>query len=149
LPLNQTPKPYVLFSRLPLSLSVNEAYCNNFRSGKGRFKSPQYKVYENAMRVWCLKNHQVIKQAKDYLKGQDFLSVKAIFYFPYERVLTKQHKPKRQDVTNRVKTLEDVLCKILEIDDCQFWKWSLEKRVGAEPQVELSIEIMEIPDAIA
>lgn len=141
------PNISVVLTHMPLSPSINEAYANNFRSGRGRFKTKEYKSYESAMKLWSLKNHQVIKQAKAFLADKAFLSVSAIFYFPYERVLTKKNLSKRQDVTNRVKTLEDVLCKILEIDDCLFWKWSLEKRVGPESYINLSIETMEVPSA--
>ncbi len=140
-----TPELFILLPKMPLSPSINEAYCNNQRAGRGRFKSSHYKSYENAMRIWCLKNHQVIKQAKDFLKDKSFLSVTATFYFPYERLLTKKHLPKRQDVTNRVKVLEDLVCKFLEIDDCLFWKWSLEKRVADDSYIDMIIEIMETP----
>lgn len=57
------------------------------------------------------------------------LEARAFFFFKKERLFTLKNKPKKLDVSNRIKAIHDSLCKLLEIDDSLFFKVTAEKVV--------------------
>jgi Holliday junction resolvase RusA-like endonuclease len=50
------------------------------------------------------------------------LLIECYFYFPVSRLYTKKHTIKKLDVSNRLKALHDCLCKVIGIDDSQFFE---------------------------
>lgn len=64
-------------------------------------------------------------------------------------ILKKDGTPKRNDTSNRIKALEDVLSKLLGIDDKWFWAGTYDKRPTPNPalpeHVDIRLELYE-PD---
>lgn len=73
---------------------------------------------------------------KGYMVRTDF------FFFAHEtRVYTLKDAPRRYDTSNLVKSIEDELAKLLQIDDCHFFKGSHEKclTTRSEPFVNIML----------
>lgn len=117
---------------IPLPCSINRAYANAKTSGiitnSRRFKSKEYQEFEQAFNDWALVFQQEIRNARNILKNNTTkLKLEITCYMPYEKLFTKEGKFKKWDASNRIKALEDLLSKLLHIDDCSFFKVSSEK----------------------
>lgn len=65
------------------------------------------------VREWLLRGHMI---------RTDF------FFFSHEtRIWTLKDAPRRYDTSNLVKSIEDELAKLLQVDDCHFFKGTHEK----------------------
>jgi hypothetical protein len=67
-----------------------------------------------------------VKEANHFLKKlcdtkEYVLEVNRLFFFNYGQVITKDGRPKKHDVSNRIKAFDDNLSKIIGIDDRFFW----------------------------
>lgn len=122
--------------------SINESYANNWKTGKGRYKTPQYLAFENAVKIWAIKNYKHLDTSKKLLKDFPFLSFDVVFYFPESRIMTKKGLPKRLDHDNRLKALFDSLCKLLDLDDCCIWHFSGSKLIANDNYVNIRITSM-------
>lgn len=115
---------------LPVPPSINKAYATDFRTRR-RFKSRDYKLFEAMIKHWCAINPNALANAREFttkLSSGEAFQIDITFYFPREKILTKQGKPKRNDTSNRIKIAHDVLAEILSIDDCYFWDGKFEKK---------------------
>lgn len=86
-----------------------------------------------------LTNHEQLDQARVITlecRARRFLHVDAIFKFHEKNILTKDGKPQRNDTSNRIKALHDVLAAILGIDDSYFWSLACDKKVTLDTQDE-------------
>lgn len=106
----------VLLPNAPIPPSVNAAYCNI--PSRGRVASQALREYKRAFASWALLNARLFSQAQTLISQSKF-SLSLIFKLPETTLYTKMGAPKRWDVSNRIKVLEDCVCTKLGIDD----KW--------------------------
>lgn len=133
-------------SHFPMPPSVNRLH----RAVKGRvIKSAEYRSYENEVRTWMLTHQKELQKARDLcqkVSALKFVHIDTIFEFHKSAILTKENKPKRNDTSNRLKALHDVLAAILGIDDCYFWSGNFDKTVIPDSQregVEITLVLAE------
>lgn len=115
--------------------SVNKAYI---QVGIRRVKSPCLVAFNLQMDAWAINSHRIINIATSKLRGCN-LDLKLIFYFPTEKLFTKAGKPRKLDVSNRIKAIEDAFCRHLDIDDSYIFNIEASKRVGTHENVYLEI----------
>lgn len=104
----------------------NNLYGYSKKHGK-RFKiktHPFFKAVEDTVKA----HPYVIKMIQKETSKTKFLEVSRIFCFHRVSILTKKHEAKVMDVSNRLKSLDDELAKIIGVDDCRFW-YSAEEKV--------------------
>lgn len=101
--------------------SVNNAYVN---TESGRTKAQCYRTYEDTVLWWSVQNSHELNRLRDWIitiPPQHAIRLDKIYHFLPHKILTKALEPRRNDTSNRVKILEDVIAKLLGIDDCYFW----------------------------
>ena len=81
-------------------------------------------------------NFRAIEEISDkvtkLVKGGFLLQAHYLFCFPRERLFTKKNEVKRLDSTNRLKSAEDAVSKILNIDDKYFIKNTTERAISCK-----------------
>ena len=98
-------------------------------------KTKAYQNYEKAVYNWLVMNMPQVKAAREYAKGlgEGVFHVDATFNMLRKSVVCLNGKPKRNDTSNRLKALHDMLSSIiLGIDDSYFWSGSFSKQVIEE-----------------
>ncbi len=109
----------------PMPPSANTLYANI--PGKGRVKTKDYRLYEESVRIWSFRTAHHLQTARVIIsrlpKGQA-LHLDRRFYFERGKIITKGGRPRRNDTSNRIKALDDVLAAILGCDDSLFWSGS-------------------------
>lgn len=100
-------------------------------------KSKEHVEYAKLCNRWAERYQRGLDQFKEELwkakasheaQGIPFcLSVDAYYMFHVERILTVNNKTEKIDVDNRLKSLCDNLCRILEIDDKHIFRINAEK----------------------
>lgn len=135
----------------PMPPSANGLYSNNSRTG-GRHKSEKYSAYEDEVRLWMYKNNHQLDIARRMLQDLghgEVLLVDRTYFFKAYRIISKAGKPLRNDTTNRIKALDDVLALILGIDDSYFWDGDHKKRpsshVALGEYVDIKFSSIELP----
>jgi len=126
----------------PMPPSVNNLYFTT-KFGK-RVKAKGYTDFERASANWAKMNTVnlgLVRQMSLECRTGWGLRVDQTFYFPQGEILTKQGKPKRNDTTNRLKALHDVLSKLLGIDDCWFWNGVYDKKISPVPDLPAYCEV--------
>jgi hypothetical protein len=122
------------FPNLPLPPSSNNQYFL-VRRGPKTFHVPsdELKAFKALMDQYAAKEGMPFtfnsNLVKAWVSEPAGLSIKAVFFFHKERVMTKQNLPKRLDCSNRIKALHDNLCRIIGIDDKWFFKVEAEKAI--------------------
>jgi len=127
----------VILHDAPIPPSVNAAYANI--PGRGRVASRELREFKKAFALWSLLNTRALKAAAATFSQAKF-SLSLIFKLPESTLYTKAGAPKRWDVSNRIKVLEDCLCESMGTDDK--WVWSIEAVKELAPQASVDI-IME------
>lgn len=129
----------VLIDCLPMPPSLNQA--KTIASGR-RFliKSNVLRDFETICSA-SLASFRVseLQQIKKRLQKYKFLTLEITFNFSHEKLFTKKNTVKKLDVTNRVKYVEDIVSKFLEIDDSKYFDVILKKRVTLEESVSVKI----------
>lgn len=113
--------------RFPLPPSANALYAN---FGKRRIKTAVYKQFEQAARFWLLRNSRQIDEARSLTLEtgpRKFIHIDTVFFMLRKNIICKDGTPKRNDTSNRLKALHDVLAQILGLDDCWFFSGSYDK----------------------
>ena len=114
---------YLQIENLPIPPTINSAYVNLNRSGfKGRCKSSKYILFDLAFRrsIFGTKRPQIPVDAKIELHLE--------FCFQSKNLYTKDNRIKRNDVSNRIKIIEDSLAAYFGFNDCQVFKVIAEKK---------------------
>lgn len=117
--------------KLPLPPSLNHAYVN---TACGRMKSDKARKYDTAVRV-LLGDKLALKPLPALLNVPLHLKIEVELAQLENKGWscgTAKSRYKKLDVSNRIKLLEDVLCKMLYIDDSQFLSVTAVKRQGVE-----------------
>ncbi len=123
----------------PISPSTNQLYQN--AKGMGRVKSSIYKTFCREVERYRLQNLKQISEIREEIKDVKFIEVEYKFFVEKNKLFCKTipDKPKRYDVTNRVKACEDLLCKIIKVDDSLVFKSSEEKIPSDKTYVDITI----------
>lgn len=105
----------------PLPISSNKLYS----SFRGRLvKSQAGREYDTKVETFVLFNKRKVeamrKHVYDLLDESPYLSITTIFVIHQNRVLTKQGKLKKIDVSNRLKQTHDCFSKVIGLDDSHF-----------------------------
>ncbi len=119
--------PHLSLSRFPCPPSVNRLYIYGNRRVQ---KSNEYRNYETEVAFWRSANPDQVKKAAEFAKhlGDQVIHVDATFHMLRKNVLCKNGKPKKNDTSNRIKALHDVIsASIIEIDDSYFFSGSFDK----------------------
>jgi len=108
----------VVLPNLPMPPSANHRMI----PAHGRLiKAPDCRTYDKAIQIWMLRQKSGLfdnrRTIKTWIDTGFLLKVHADFYFPKEKVITKQGHPRRLDLDNRLKNLLDALGSIVDIDD--------------------------------
>lgn len=120
----------VVFERVPMPPTSNLAYSSFMRGGRVvRVCSKELVAFKSQFSAYHMANLNGFGAGKLIFGGKP-LFIDCDFYFPQERLYTKDGRLKRLDVSNRLKALHDCMATALEIDDCQFMEISARKLVG-------------------
>lgn len=116
----------------PLSPSVNKLLGNNRGRGKkGRYKTKEYKAFEDQVLIWSLANKRLIKiyseKIHSWIESGYYLKVDCEFRFKKHRIWTKDNKPQQLDSSNYIKALHDQLSGVIHVDDRYFWRGTFDK----------------------
>ncbi len=132
----------------PMPPSANSLYKN---IASGRAKTEKYLQYEQQVKIWTYKYGYQLTTARLYIQDRnpgEVFHLERTFYFHQESILTKKMTPKKNDTSNRIKALDDVLGQLLGIDDSHFWDGEFKKRVSKHPAfgeyVDIKINTMPI-----
>jgi|688.fasta_scaffold08687_4 Holliday junction resolvase RusA-like endonuclease len=130
------------FFNLPFPPSVNSLYVTDFRT-KRRFKSKEGRQFQTDMHLWALDH---IDQIKLFTKGPCY-KLRLTFFIAKDKLLTKDDRLKKLDVSNRVKPIEDALCNLLEIDDKDFLEIIIQKTLSPRDSswVDATIIPLDLP----
>lgn len=125
--------------KFPFPPSENEVYSSN---GRFRFANKKLKDYKSIVLVWRAMNIPVVERLQKELSEKK-VGIRAYFHYRKERVFTKDGSPKRNDVTNRIKPLQDCLFEIIGSDDKWVFEFSCKKLCSEdEPYVRLELETL-------
>lgn len=107
--------------KFPVPPSSNKLYS----SFRGRLiKSKDGRDYDNKVQTFVLLNKRKIESFKKHvnllLERGPYLSITTVFVMHKSKVLTKQGRLKKIDVSNRLKALHDAFARAMGIDDCVF-----------------------------
>lgn len=116
----------IILTDLPISISENNAYINNRRTG-GRFPSDDLKKFKAEMAQWRLLNARAFPEVNRVISGWVALGFHALIGFRRDRVYTKLGMPKKIDASNYVKIIQDGVAAAIDRDDCHFWRSTGEK----------------------
>jgi Holliday junction resolvase RusA-like endonuclease len=130
-------KEAIVFAKLPIPPSSNHQYFLAKRGNKTyHIPSDDLKKFKKSMSIYPAINGPFFNMNKTgvrrWIEDGLLLEVRVMFFFRYNRIFCKDGKPKKMDVSNRLKALHDQLSHILEIDDSWFFKIYAEKCVAVE-----------------
>lgn len=130
------------FSTLPLPPSTNELYSTFVRRGAvNRVPSRALNEFKREMDKWAAEHREAIeecsKMVHKWLRLGLFVRMEIDVFFLQERVFTKEGKAKKNDVSNRIKALEDCLCSHLRFDDKNIFEVVARKRTGKVKRCEV------------
>lgn len=138
----------IYFFGVPLPPSSNHQYATIMRHGRPiRIPAKETKDYEKIFKAWLLSNKDAIKSARESIvEWKKPLSISMVVAFKRERLVTRDGRLKRLDVTNRIKAIHDLMSDALGIDDSLFISCPTEKVVADnyEEQVVICIRPSEL-----
>lgn len=119
---------YLIFG-LPMPPPENNLYVN---SRNGRFKSKELAAYQQHSDYFHLQEKRALStlatEIRDqWIPGSKLIEIERYYFFPEEKVFTKDKRPQRMDASNRNKALDDAIATMLEIDDKYFFRGTEEK----------------------
>jgi len=116
---------------VPMSISVNQAYSSNFKTGR-RFISKKYKEWKIEAK------NKLLLQPQYKIEGENWLEVRYRFF---TQILNKNGTKKVKDVANYEKTLSDMLSENIKgFEDHKIKKMTLEKIESEREEIEISIK---------
>lgn len=140
----------IVIKEFPVPPSANALYAYV----KNRMvKTAKYRKYEQEVFKWLTVNHDKVREIRSFVKDLSpfVLHVDATFHMKRSDIICLNGKPKRNDTSNRLKALHDVLSMIIiGVDDSYFWSGSFHKvaiRESKDPSVEITLILRPIePD---
>jgi hypothetical protein len=129
----------IVITNYPLPPSENQIYRNV--PGVGRVATKELKDYRKSCEYYHLNNPQVFETIKEFIvdrwKKADHFKVDYYFTFKRERLYTKDNRPKKLDVANRIKAVQDCFFHSLGMDDKHVFATSIEKIIGEQECVTI------------
>lgn len=137
---------------IPLPPSSNLIYNTVMIHGyPRRVKSAKMRTWLREMEGWAYNYPEALRDARllvSNMAADDVLKVDAVFCFQKGSVLTLKGKPKKLDVSNRVKCLHDRISELIGIDDSYFWETSEKKTIANinlyDEWVDLTFSVVKI-----
>lgn len=119
----------IYFFNIPIPPSANAQYATILRNGKTRrVPSKEMRDYDKVFEIWVLQNKHSLNEArKQIIEWNSPLEVAFFLVLKRDKILTKDGRMKKLDVSNRSKSLHDKLAGALGIDDCYFISCPMEK----------------------
>jgi len=119
----------VILFGIPLPPSSNHQYATIMRGNIPiRVPSKESKNYSKVFWEWKLANNKSVNRARDSIVSwKSPLEVAMYVAISSEKMFTKDGRLKRWDVSNRCKSLHDLLAGILGVDDKDFVATPTEK----------------------
>lgn len=110
----------------PSPPSVNRLYA--YKAGRVR-KTQEYRSYEREVSGWAIRNQPTIKELRAFFVeiGPLVIHVDSVFNMSKSSILCLNGKPKRNDTSNMIKALHDVLAAVIGVDDSYFWSGAFNK----------------------
>jgi len=102
---------------LPVPPTVNNAYIN-FRGG--RRASQSHTDFKLECQKWALGHYRELHRIRPLVSGK-ILAMGYSYHLQRSRLYTKKGGIKRFDVSNRIKLLEDSMCRMIQVDDSHVW----------------------------
>ena len=133
----------------PLPPSANSLYAHS-RMYDRMVKTQAYKDYDKDVQLWIASNQGKVDEVRGFAKDlKGVFHINATFYMQHKSVVCKDGRPKKNDTSNRIKALHDVLSNILGVDDSYFWSGSFTKVAMADgkERVAVTLVIREIAKA--
>lgn len=96
------------------------------------------------MSRWAMSNRTILSEIKQKLEScpENKIWLSFCFKFPRSKLRLKlSQKPKKLDTSNRIKPIEDMVCKLLDFDDSWVFKLDCEKVEFEKEQVDCSIYV--------
>lgn len=128
--------------------SVNKMYYSGRKQNRAWYPTKEFKLFKSEMADFYLMNkRQIDKTAEVFgllIGGDSVVDIQRFYYLHRGRIFCKDGRPKRWDVTNRVKALDDALCEILGMDDSIIWK-STEEKILAPESVREHVSVLLTP----
>lgn len=135
------PKNSILFMGVPLPPSSNKQYSTFLRNGKiQRVTSPAAALYQHDFKAWAFRHRaDILAATQTILQWQSTIEIRAYVIFKKSRLLTKDSRIKKLDISNRLKALHDLLADAFNIDDSHFSTNFNEKLVSISDQEQVVI----------
>lgn len=128
--------------QFPMPPSTNKLYA--WVNGR-MVKTRDYNEFERMAYKWITLNPTQLIGVRQFLKDfseKHVIDVSTDFYFEKKRIVCQNGRPKRNDTSNRIKALHDVLSSIiLGVDDCYFWSGVFNKFPLREGEVDEHVKI--------
>lgn len=143
----------ITVNQFPMPPTLNQLYTfPRKESSRAIQKSRTYAAYEKAVHKWLLSNQDQVAAIRQFVKdiGYHVIHVDAVFHFLRKHILCKEDKPLRNDTSNRLKALHDVLSRqIVGVDDSYFWSGSFSKLAieSGNEFVNVKFKLRNIADA--
>lgn len=130
---------------IPFPPSSNKIYAESYKTRR-KFKTKVALDFEADFRNWAIVNRAEINKIKEQLdrfeKNKLKFYIERDFHCEKEKLFCKDGRPKKFDVSNLIKVLDDQLCKVLGIDDAQIFYGSEMKTLSPTRFVNIHLEIM-------
>lgn len=136
----------ITMARVPMPPSSNNQYATIIRHGRPyHVPSAKLKVFQKEMARYGIEHSSMLPFYRDkvqyWLNDEKFLEVRVVFFFKKSQLFTLKDKPKKLDVSNRLKALHDMLSQLLGVDDSLFFKIAAEKTISDNGSEYCYIEI--------
>ncbi len=138
----------LVIANFPMPPSINRMYMV---SRNRIIKSKDYRLYEGEIYQWLTVHRAEVAGIREYFKDISgyVINVDATFHMLRKNIICLSGRPKRNDTSNRLKALHDVLATvIIGVDDSYFWSGSFNKvaleDVGASQFVEVKFSLRKI-----
>lgn len=138
-----------IFSKLDMPPTSNNMYFLARRGAKTfHIPSDELKKFKTSILQYKYTQPQEyltnLKLVQSWVNAGKALEVRCLFFFKRIRLLTKDNRPKKIDVSNRIKALHDSVSELMQIDDCYFFRISAEKVISLTDQEMCYVEILPI-----
>jgi len=119
-------------TNIPMPPSTNHLYASIKTRGRIiRVKSQEYKSWEKEFFAWSVVYRAQIKAVKEWALEQTSrnctIRLDRYFWFCRSDIVCKDGTPKKLDVTNRIKAIDDAIAKLIGIDDSWYWSGYISK----------------------
>jgi len=136
---------------IPMPPSSNNMYATVKSRGRMiRVKSAGMRSWEVEFRAWALVHHKDLSIARSWVSGRvfsgDAIRLDRYFWFWPSSIVCKDGSPKKLDVTNRIKALDDALADVLHVDDKWFFSGYVTKRAISVPTSRCEFVDVELKD---